>query len=1422
MPANKLPPSHPHYDVVWRVINTFDKEAFGYICSILAKNLTEDNAKYLEKHLPNKNIGKLLAQAKSEVEAAGINSLHDVDQKGVGPHLEALCEALKKHMQDVAQTISAEAFAKVVSAYANEVTGSEHSPDNITREEAANTKIDADYDDDFDDEDDDDDDFDDEDDDDDDFDDEDDDDDDFDDEDDDDDDFDDEDDDDDDFDDEDDDDDDFDDEDDDDWDDFDDEDDDDWDDFDDEDDDDDDEEDEAFAALLAQKHYTLRKDDLAEYQDYLRLITSSEINRFEASMAIGSDFFDEFSELDQNVEDGDDSECLLNINHHMAFEHVYHGLWYLILHRCHQNVDLFDLAYTHEPWEEEDLDPQEQVPQEDANGLCPLSKWGDALIHGTRTYKLPWSCDYFNKLEDNMWPEFDLIHEIHEIDDDLFGSKVIGRSDSPNMINIRAACDFLARFCSAYQHDIRYLTASGMALFLNGNYKLAAVFFSRVLYEAKTLNERLTANWQDNPLFSSPWGFDQDVIAKLNQAFDHPLIAMDKGLSSTNIKSVLKSDEALLRDPALFVATAVGSKSSALSASSVSVGKDKSQAKGKGKASGKANSSVQVAATDEGTISYNLLCASYASELMRCVALAKLALNRCVDNFSSVSACSGELSYQGRWLEMMQQQKALIDSLYRRFVDRFAKEQNRGRSSCRDQSMGKYELADKFDAQLKSINNEGLRNLFSAIATKDPDDREEFGHDWVRCLCDYYYHCSLILFNLTRASFCSHPMFLNQAISSILLDYSTAVLDDKRLIGKLFQNHEPIFVNPFVNKSVAPQLLEQDQLSAVASTSDSTSATSVADADTGADTDADTGADTSAGTDADEAVVSDVQPRFRSKEFVGLNLKYHRVLSSQVVILDDVENWISAYHFKRCLQWCERYNPFTKIVAANSELGMLRCVFLENKQPQLKEYMSFGCNSSMSYQQWSKSLSDIILNMEEEYGTADDCEEIEAEWRAFLKKTYFALIPTYNNNVYDENTFVLECHAEIDPLFNFYSLGDGSFTSPLSARSKAILEKLPFKVAFLNDERTVAMKQGKTSHLKLRPFERQELNNDVAAREAHHFLPRYIVVVFDNDEIIGDHVFERALLLKSYIKNSLGIKAAQSIVMDHITSKSYKDGTSLFKLKQKLEAMVHMDCELFEPNSKSKLANFNKRFVEGRSGVLMAAKDLAAFARHCKFDARVSLSDIFDYKISYKSKLKVGLKKNLDDMPDNDFVDTDAVIGENMRFLKRFDVIAGESCYPSFIDAYMTPLSLEAREFDGASEVKRRDYSCSERQVDLLERHGATAGFLTIKVEQLSSVRYKGKARVEIAKKLALEINEFMQDLKPGEAPHYDFVNESFTYAGFAAGTENIYVDYFIWDLKEFLQKAKCLNDSAVAKAYGIKSMRYYSFSRYGAYITLF
>ena len=166
--------------------------------------------------------------------------------------------------------------------------------------------------------------------------------------------------------------------------------------------------------------------------------------------------------------------------------------------------------------------------------------------------------------------------------------------------------------------------------------------------------------------------------------------------------------------------------------------------------------------------------------------------------------------------------------------------------------------------------------------------------------------------------------------------------------------------------------------------------------------------------------------------------------------------------------------------------------------------------------------------------------------------------------------------------------------------------------------------------------------------------------------------------------------------------------------------------------------------------------------------------------------------------------------------------------------------SFEGYGFINAAVAYHDDRRCGQQltphDLGLMQCYGAISGYLMVAAHDLKSVNYKGKGeakRSKIAANLAQEIKEFMStpDAQVACDANCDDSNEcpggqqsqaSFLYSGFVAGRKFVYVDFTIWNLPKFLQKAAKLKDSDVLKAYGVEHLYYHSFERNGDKVLVF
>lgn len=116
MEVRAINPTTPQYEAIWHSIeHDLSTVAYGYVCSVIARKLTVENAEFIAAHTPHKDFVKLLPQARNA--AKKIHSVRDVERIGLGPYLRKFRDELRGNMRVVAVTISAEAFEDVLLAF---------------------------------------------------------------------------------------------------------------------------------------------------------------------------------------------------------------------------------------------------------------------------------------------------------------------------------------------------------------------------------------------------------------------------------------------------------------------------------------------------------------------------------------------------------------------------------------------------------------------------------------------------------------------------------------------------------------------------------------------------------------------------------------------------------------------------------------------------------------------------------------------------------------------------------------------------------------------------------------------------------------------------------------------------------------------------------------------------------------------------------------------------------------------------------------------------------------------------------------------------------------------------------------------------------------------------------------------------------
>lgn len=1051
----------------------------------------------------------------------------------------------------------------------------------------------------------------------------------------------------------------------------------------------------------------------------------------------------------------------------LLFEYIYHSLMELAYRSCRDDLNYTDLVAGKTVVAYAAADEDVDYPE--------LTEQARALIGDAATYDLSSCLKVPNYSELKPWPELIVTNTEFMCFDDVFDTN---NSESGFTEFLDLAWQLLQVIFPRYGKDIRFMTACGLLLFFKGNYKLAAVFFVRVMEAAQNkLGAQIAAGFGNgnsqgkNSSFKLVWGLSQQDFELLSQFSGNAKLKPTSGFGHEAMTAAISKDSAMFRDPMLSLKL-LGSKA-------------KSKAM---------------------DVSYDALCVSYVGELLRCVALSKAVFKRCTMGFFSLSACSNVASYQGKWQQQMLEQQKLIN-----LFTSFSEDNNYDLTSAYEDEEDAELAEEQFDNDLEDM----VYNLFGAlgaeynkVGAKGRFDVRNIDEIFKLLLTKYYLKLNPILDIIIDSRFNDHTSIDMTACMSMWMKDLVNHLNNTKISFSARRAQEILVRDPYVEIALDPA--DRDAFLALASASASISGTS----------------SSSSSAPAPAAAAASAPFSCNVADLNAIKLANKVVLSSFPYNDFLYHPWLYAYHVKRCLQWHEQHNPHRKVVAANSEVGALRGMFLSEEDKV--DYYSVAFDRSMPWEEWPAILEGIT-GSKLTVPTPKKGREITQADHAYatLANAVVTLIPVAIDGSREEIPQTYPAARGEMKQTTLLELFGGSFITPFTEQDKEILESLPFKVAHFNDAQTVAQQESTMTVAARRKF-----NKEQAIYEAHHYLPTYQVIVVTSD--LSPHSHE---LLRAFVYRSLGVGASFNVLTCNVSviTRMVEGKGSLFdQLSSQGDALV------FDPNNRSRLNKFNQSFVEGESKVIVAPRDLALFARHCKFDQRVSNTALFDYQLSYKGKIGANAKKYMDSAaaPMMNKVQIDLTYGslsaqEKAKFSPdftydtyRLDVVAGETCCLDLIKQYFTDTYLELVSFDLQSEtdLRKQDFAYESTSLDKLQALGATAGFLMIPVSELSDseTEYTGVKRKTFAKKLAQEIYEFMLDLAPREAPHYDFVNESFTYSGYAAGTEYIYVDFFIWDLQKFMQKAGKLKDSKVLKAYGVEHLYYHSFERLSHKVQLF
>ena len=782
--------------------------------------------------------------------------------------------------------------------------------------------------------------------------------------------------------------------------------------------------------------------------------------------------------------------------------------------------------------------------------------------------------------------------------------------------------------------------------------------------------------------------------------------------------------------------------------------------------------------SDSSQVSADLLCASSVREVLRCVAFSQAALKRCSLGFFNFSLCAEQYTYQQKWLSLL---------------TNFARENER---------FHRRQFTDLLNTCKANIVSVASNPYITATSSADQLLAHlDVLHEIVN---NYYMLCNPILTAVISPLFVSSDhatVGLNCLSITWAQDLSGAMEKAYKMGG---ESYEQIPTDPFTNVPVPG--VEPSALKEFYSTANLLAAT--ADPNNG--------------------------ERFRCQDFSSIPLDKRVVLSSLPYQHDDVERYMLAYHSTRCLQWFERYNQYAGIADANSKLGLIRGLLVGS--PTNSNYYSIGFDKSMTFDQF---LDHYLLKKPESATSLKDRIDAVDDKNSlinFCSGTYFALTPVAPDSE--------ECAKSLRVVSPFSSNEDGesidifaftggAFTTPLSEEGKVLLENLPFKVAHFNDSDTVTQQNSKMTAAERRKFEKFN-----AIYAAQHYLPKYKVEVFVR-KIAPMDPESLSQLITQMLGCLFGVAVDHICLGNPVINLIDNRPTSAPQVQHMAFGDAVAESVIFEQFSRSKLINFNRKFVEGKSRVLVAAKDLPAFVRYCKFDERVSVTDLFDYKFSYKNVWTAAQAKKMRN--NNPMVivaksskskaKTVANIGvegtientiANLSYKwYRFDTVYGESCFPRLATQYciMPRMSYLGFNIDGL--LDEMDFKGLTLNPEILHSYGAAAGFFIVPVDEISSVEYKGVKCKAIAKEIASKLNAFMNDSAVEEIPRYDFVNESFTYMGYAAGREYIYVDYFIWDLPKFMAKAAQIKDSGILQSYGVEHLFYHDFENKGDTVTI-
>ncbi len=1108
-----------------------------------------------------------------------------------------------------------------------------------------------------------------------------------------------------------------------------------------------------------------------------------------------------FSKL--NVAD-DKEGVVAKLNFKQIFEFIYHFVFFVIFNACRGTVTLDDLLSGNAKHDNAKHDAVDAAAAADADTdskqyLNSLSPRAQALLQDKATYALPECLHLANLDEIEPWPELALDPETES---QIFAHIMFDNDSNLTLAQFLEEMEELLENHSVFfGNDLRYLTTCGAVQFLLGRYDRAFLIFARVLHFAQNnLQQQITSDWSDvsgNELFAHVWGIESQQIELVNKILDSEVFVSRKSIKGTDVAKALAQDSALFSDMERCFKVLGINHTTATTAKSK---RDRKQNQENQESPESPESQVSQVSMAE-------LYAYHVREVLICVAFAKAALKRCTMGFSNLSACVGDYSYHGKWLAKMKEYLSAdrkredlfyaVSALAQKLMDCHNKIFDVFAIDMGVDSVQKARNSDEM--QLLLYSNYRLANpVFGAIT--DPIFVPN-GHD--------------------SDAVAIADMMITHMYSSVVNAYkqrrkSSDLFNIFNLLGRDDNDRKKfaLFVDPY---STELDILPYHMDDALSSVIDEFSA------------------------EINAGRASEQEPRFRCHDFSGIKAEYQGSLSEITVQSNRIESWMRAYHGMRCLQWFERYNPFSGIADANAEEGKLRGRFVSTRATfENEDRFSVSLDKSMTFDQYCKIEMALSFQSLRNENFAQAALPV-VRLGKLLKRAaniFVALTPMEPDDEQVATKINVKAvsnatsKAVTASFVEAFTSTGGAFATPLSDKGKALLEKLPFKVAYFNDSDTVAQQNGahgaSASASTMTAAERRKLEQRKALHAARHYLPYYKITFVHSDDLD----LTTRMMLGSIVRAMCGTSAGL-LCLNEDFDRYIADAKDLAK-PSTLSSIVFgaeaSESVMFSRFPNSRLISFNKKFVEGKTRVLVSLTEFTDFVRHCKFDERVSVTDIFDYQQSYKSNLTAAQARKyqntapmvLDAKEQHQDSDALELATKLSSRLYHFDIIAGETCCLKLVGDYCSAKFREVMPVAFGSPLMEADMTLSPASNAVLNRSGATAGFLIVPVDEISTVEYKGVKRKAIAKELASKLNAFMSDRAVGEAPRYDFVNESFTYMGYAAGREFIYVDYFIWDLEKFLAKALQLKDSGILQSYGVEHLSYHSFERLSDKVQLF